>query len=87
MAIGRSARRRLFGNLDLARTLAAEALELARRFGAPRSLGMALRSEALVAADESTESLLAEAVSVLERSDARLEYARAHEALGDALTA
>jgi tetratricopeptide (TPR) repeat protein len=70
------------GNLDLARTLAAEALELARRFGAPRSLGMALRSEALVAADESTESLLAEAVSVLERSDARLEYARALVDLG-----
>jgi DNA-binding CsgD family transcriptional regulator len=67
---------------DLARALAAEELEIARRFGAPRALGIALRAEALVAADGTTESLLTEAVTVLEGSGARLEHARALIDLG-----
>ena len=70
------------GDNDLARMLATEELELARRFGAPRALGIALRAEALVAADGSSESLLTEAVAVLEGSGARLELARALIDLG-----
>ncbi len=70
------------GERDLARALAAEELELARGFGAPRALGIALRAEALVAGDGSTESLLTEAVAVLERSGAQLEHARALIDLG-----
>ncbi|HEX8155761.1 MAG TPA: LuxR C-terminal-related transcriptional regulator, partial [Solirubrobacteraceae bacterium] len=70
------------GENGLARKLASEELELARRFGAPRALGIALRAEALVAADGSTESLLTEAVAVLEGSGARLELARALIDLG-----
>ena len=70
------------GEHDVARTLAGEELELARRFGAPRALGIALRAQALVVADASTESLLTEAVAVLEGSGARLELARALIDLG-----
>jgi DNA-binding CsgD family transcriptional regulator len=70
------------GENGLARKLASEELELARRFGAPRALGIALRAEALVAADGSTESLLTDAVAVLEGSGARLELARALIDLG-----
>jgi DNA-binding CsgD family transcriptional regulator len=70
------------GENHLARTLATEELELARRFAAPRALGIALRVQALVAADGSTESLLSEAVMVLEGSGARLEFARALVDLG-----
>ena len=64
------------------RRLAAEELEIARRFGAPRALGIALRADALVAADGSSESLLTEAVAVLDGSGARLELARALVDLG-----
>ena len=70
------------GEHERARPLVAEELERARRFGAPRALGMALRAEALVVADGSTESLLTEAVAVLEDSGARLEHARALIDLG-----
>jgi len=73
------------GENDLARELATEELELARRFGAPRALGIALRAEALVVADGSTESLLTEAVAVLEGSGARLELARSLIDLGAVL--
>lgn len=73
------------GERDLARTLAAEELEIARRFGAPRALGIALRAEALVACDGTTESLLADAVTVLEGSEACLELARALIDLGAVL--
>jgi DNA-binding CsgD family transcriptional regulator len=67
---------------DLARKLAGEELEIARRFGAPRAIGIALRAQALVAADTTTEPLLRDAVDVLDGCDARLELARALVDLG-----
>ncbi len=62
--------------------LCAEEIELARQWGAPRGLGIALRA-AGVAAGGAIE-LLTEAVSVLRRSPARLELARALIDLGAA---
>jgi DNA-binding CsgD family transcriptional regulator len=75
---------------QLARTeesqaLAAEELELARRWGAPRALGHALRVAGLVHGNEAGLPLLHEAVDVLENSPARLEYAKALVDLGAAL--
>jgi DNA-binding CsgD family transcriptional regulator len=70
------------GNSAEARRLAGEELELSRRFGAPRALGVALRTHGLVHDDD--QETLAEAVDVLEDSGARLEHARALVALGSA---
>jgi DNA-binding CsgD family transcriptional regulator len=75
---------------QLARTeesqaLAAEELELARRWGAPRALGRALRVAGLVQGNEAGLPLLHEAVGVLENSPARLEYAKALADLGATL--
>jgi DNA-binding CsgD family transcriptional regulator len=75
---------------QLARTeesqaLAAEELELARRWGAPRALGRALRVAGLVHGNETGLPLLHEAVDVLENSPARLEHAKALVDLGAAL--
>ena len=57
-------------------------MELARRFGAPRALGIALRTLGVVG-DELEH--LSEAVDVLADSPARLEHARALADLGVAL--
>ena len=65
-----------------AKRLAAEELELARTYGAPRALGIAERAAGLVAGGDRGASLLREAVGALERSDARLERARALADLG-----
>ena len=65
-----------------AHALAAEEVRLARRFGAPRAVGMALRAAALVSAHDGID-LAREATGVLERSAARLEYARALADLGE----
>jgi DNA-binding CsgD family transcriptional regulator len=73
------------GDQVRARELAAEELRLARRFGAPRAIGMALRALALVERGEGQIMLLREAVSVLEASPARLEHARALADVGGAL--
>jgi len=64
--------------------LAREELELAQAMGAARSVGVALRAFALVH-DKPALDVLSEAVSVLERSPARLEYARAVVDLGAAM--
>jgi len=70
---------------ERARELAEEELELARTWGAPRTLGAALRARGLVVGgDEGLESLR-EAVEVLDPSPARLELARALTDLGAAL--
>jgi DNA-binding CsgD family transcriptional regulator len=69
---------------EQARGLAGEELELARAFGSPRAIGVALRAAGLVAADGERLGLLEEAVSVLERSPAQLELCRALVALGAA---
>ncbi len=72
------------GRVEQARALAEEELGLARAFGSPRALGIALRGAGRVAADEERLPLLQEAVAVLERSPAQLELARALVDLGGA---
>ena len=62
-----------------------EELELARRFGAPRAIGGALRAAGLVRGGEEGTDLLREAVDVLEGSGADLELARALTDLGAAV--
>jgi DNA-binding CsgD family transcriptional regulator len=68
-----------------ARRLAAEEVELARDWGAPRALGKALRTAGLVEGGEAGLTLLREAGEVLEDSPALLERARALTGLGAAL--
>lgn len=68
-----------------ARRLADEELDLARRLGVPRALGIALRAAGLVYGGADGMALLDEAATVLALSDARLEHARALTDLGAAL--
>ena len=68
-----------------AERLAADELELARRFGAPRAHGAALRARASTAPAQERLALLEEAVAVLEPSGAKLEQARTLVELGAAL--
>jgi DNA-binding CsgD family transcriptional regulator len=70
------------GDLEAAQRLSGEELELARAFGAPRALGVALRAAGLAAGGLRGEALLREAIEVLEGSDTRLEHARALADLG-----
>ena len=67
---------------DAALALAREELELARRFGAARAIGIALRSLGVIGGELDR---LEEAVAVLAASPARLEHARALADLGVAL--
>jgi DNA-binding CsgD family transcriptional regulator len=73
------------GDTEAARRLSEEELELARGFGAPRALGVALRAAGLVAGGPRGEALLREAIEVLGRPDDRLERARALADLGAVL--
>jgi DNA-binding CsgD family transcriptional regulator len=68
-----------------AHRLACEELELARVFGAPRTLGVALRAAALTASPNERVDLLREAVAGLEDPPARLEHARSLVELGAVL--
>jgi DNA-binding CsgD family transcriptional regulator len=68
-----------------ARALAAEEVALAEAFGAPRTLGVALRAAGLAEDGKRGIEMLRQAVEVLERSAARLERARAMADLGAAL--
>jgi DNA-binding CsgD family transcriptional regulator/predicted negative regulator of RcsB-dependent stress response len=68
-----------------ARDLASENLELARAFGAPWALGMALRTAAEVGDPLDRLELLTEAVGVLEPAGASLECAKATIDLGSVL--
>src|SRR4051812_26573020 len=70
------------GWLDAAVALADEELELARRFGASRALGVALRVAGLCRGGDARVQLLAEAVTALDRAGAVLEHARALVDLG-----
>jgi ATP/maltotriose-dependent transcriptional regulator MalT len=73
------------GQTDHALDLADEELELARRWGAPRAIGVALRAAGIAHGDTDGLSLLREAVAVLESSSAPLEHAHARTELGAAL--
>jgi DNA-binding CsgD family transcriptional regulator len=68
------------GDPDAAERLVREELALARAFGAPRTLGVTLRSAGIVIGGEEGEELLREAVEALAGSD--LERARALVELG-----
>jgi DNA-binding CsgD family transcriptional regulator/tetratricopeptide (TPR) repeat protein len=73
------------GDADEARRLAAEEVSLARAFGAPRCLGVALRAAGMVETGAARLELLREAVEVLEDSYGVLELARSLIDLGAAL--
>lgn len=73
------------GRLGEARSAAAEELAWARRWGAPRFVGMALRAQASTVDDTERVPVLQAAVTVLEGTPARLELARALGDLGSAL--
>ena len=70
------------GDSQTAVRLAREQLAVARRVGAPGALGQSLRSAGLAIGGDEGLALLEEAVSVLERSSARLELAHALANLG-----
>jgi DNA-binding CsgD family transcriptional regulator len=70
------------GDREAATRLAAEELELAQAFGAPRALGVAKRAAGVVAGGKRGELLLREAVDAFDHGDARLERARALADLG-----
>jgi DNA-binding CsgD family transcriptional regulator len=76
---------RTLGEPGEARRLAAEEVELARTWGAPRALGVALLAQGLVEDGPAATARLREAVAVLEGSAAVLELARALTELGAAL--
>jgi len=73
------------GEHDRALELAEEELTLARRFGARRPIGAALRALGLVSGGEAGIKLVREAVDTLAASPAALEHARALVDLGGAL--
>ena len=68
-----------------ARELAAQELDLARAWGAPRAIGMALRVAGVVTVGDERLDLLTQAVAQLRASPAQLELARALVDLGAAL--
>jgi DNA-binding CsgD family transcriptional regulator len=76
---------RQLDRVDEARALARDELELSRRWGAPRTIGVSLRALGVVEGGEAGEQLLREAVDVLANSPARLEQARALIDLGAVL--
>ena len=75
----------VLGHAVEARRLARTAVQVARDFGRPRGLGVALRAAGLVEGGERGLGLLREAVAVLERSQAPVELARALTDHGAAL--
>ena len=65
--------------------LAREEIELARQWGAPRALGVALRTQGQVQEGDEAIAALRESLAVLEGSSAKLERARTLVTLGAAL--
>jgi DNA-binding CsgD family transcriptional regulator len=65
------------GEGDRARRLVAEEVRLARAFGAPHALGVALRAGGILGTESEGPDQLAEAVTLLERAGTLLELARA----------
>ncbi|WP_144440798.1 helix-turn-helix transcriptional regulator [Streptomyces roseifaciens] len=70
------------GNEEAARQLAGEELALARAFGAPHAVGVALRAAGLLAPGEERAALLTESVQQLREAGAALDEARALRDLG-----
>jgi DNA-binding CsgD family transcriptional regulator len=70
-----------------ARTLATDEVRRAQSFGAPREIGVALRSHALVGPPAERRERLEDALAVLESSPARLEHARVLLDLGATIRA
>ncbi len=78
----------MLGRVDEARELAQQELALARGFGAPRAISVALRELAFADAHGDLDGpivLLAEAVEIASASEARLEHCRALLDLGTVL--
>jgi hypothetical protein len=75
------------GEVAQARRLATEEVELARLFGAPRTIAVALRARGLVTAEPEGRAALEQAVALLADTPARLEHARALTDLGERLAA
>jgi DNA-binding CsgD family transcriptional regulator len=73
------------GNPGEARELAAEAVELARKAGGSRGLGIAMRIEGAIAAGTEGIELLRDAADLLATTRARLQHAHALADLGAAL--
>ena len=73
------------GEQDESARLAAEQLEIARATQLPRPIGAATLAAAMVATPRPSLRLLAQAVDLLERTQAKLELARALIELGAAL--
>lgn len=73
------------GKRDQAEALIGEELELARAFGAPHALGIALRAAGTIAGGHRGQELLAQAVETLEGSGIQLELARSLAEQGAAL--
>ena len=73
------------GRFDEARRLADEEVALARAWGLPRPLGVALTARARAVPERDRVAVLEEAVDVLRRSPAALDLARALADLGEAL--
>jgi class 3 adenylate cyclase/DNA-binding CsgD family transcriptional regulator/tetratricopeptide (TPR) repeat protein len=73
------------GRGDEALELAREEVELARAWGAPRPLGVALRVQGLAEGGAEGTAKLRASLAVLERSSAKLERARTMVELGAAL--
>jgi DNA-binding CsgD family transcriptional regulator len=75
----------VLGERAAAETLAAEELDLARRLGGPRALGIALRAVGLATGGKRGLAHLRRSVGALEGSPARLELARSLFELGSAV--
>ena len=70
------------GDASSALALASAELTLARLFGAPRAIGIALRATGMALSDEPARRQLGESIAVLSGSGAELELARAQVELG-----
>jgi DNA-binding CsgD family transcriptional regulator len=75
----------MIGDREQANVLAEDEAVLARGFGAPRAIGIALRVSGLATKGSDGIARLREAVEVLSDSGARLEHARALTDLGAAI--
>jgi DNA-binding CsgD family transcriptional regulator len=73
------------GDRSAAEAVAAQAVELAKRWDTPGAIGQALHTQALVGSPDASLDMLQSAVVLLEQGPARLEHARACITLGGAL--